>query len=189
MGFVDRWVIANALKLLEERAEKGLKSRFFVKLSAGSLCDEEFLPWLAERLKATRGDADRLVLEVSEDTALNFMKQAKSTMDGVKQLHCRSALENFGTEQNTFQSLKHLEVNYIKIHGDLITTLATNVDNQERVKAISEHAAQKGMQTIAAFVEDANSLAVLWQCSVDFIQGYFLQHPDSDMSYDFEGSF
>jgi len=105
------------------------------------------------------------------------MKQAKATLAGLAQLRCRSALENFGLEQNTFQSLKHLDVNYVKIHGDLVANLATNVEHQEKVKAIADHVSGLGKQTIAAFVEDANSLAVLWQCSVDFIQGYFLQEP------------
>ncbi len=189
MGYIDRWVIANAMMLLSEREKQDVHSRFFIKISSGSLCDEEFLPWLNERLKSLRINADNLVFEIAEETALNFMKQAKATVEGLIQLRARSALENFGTEQNTFQALKHLKVNYIKIHGDLISTLATNIDNQEKVKSIAEHAAQQNMQTIAAFVEDANSLAVLWQCSVDFIQGYFLQQPDSEMSYDFEGSF
>ena len=68
----------------------------------------------------------------------------------------------------------------------LIHGLAQNVDNQEKVKAIAEYANSQNIQTIAAFVEEANSLAVLWQCAVDFIQGHFLQHPNEDMDYDFE---
>ena len=188
MTYIDRWVLANAMQLLATRYEKGLRSRFFVKLSGASLCDQEFLPWLSERLKALRLDADTLILEISEDTALNYMKQAKATLAGLAQLRCRSALENFGLEQNTFQSLKHLDVNYVKIHGDLVANLATNVEHQEKVKAIADHVSGLGKQTIAAFVEDANSLAVLWQCSVDFIQGYFLQEPEAEMHYDFEGS-
>jgi EAL domain-containing protein (putative c-di-GMP-specific phosphodiesterase class I) len=45
------------------------------------------------------------------------------------------------------------------------------------------------MQSIASFVEDANSLAVLWQCSVDFIQGHFLQAPSPKLDFDFDGAF
>ena len=185
--FIDRWVITRAFMVLNERHKEGLKSRLFIKLSAGSLCDEEFLTWLAERLKAARIDADSLIFEINEETGLNFMKQAKTVVAGLKQLHARTALEGFGLEQNTFQSLKHLDVDYVKIHGDLIRNLSTNVENQEKVKNIAETASSQGKQSIAAFVEDANSLAVLWQCSVDFIQGHFLQQPATELSYDFEG--
>jgi EAL domain-containing protein (putative c-di-GMP-specific phosphodiesterase class I) len=38
-------------------------------------------------------------------------------------------------------------------------------------------------------VEDASSLAVLWQCSVDFIQGHFLQQPTTELNFEFENAF
>ncbi|UCE88730.1 MAG: EAL domain-containing protein [Pseudomonadota bacterium] len=189
MGFVDRWVIANSLIILSERHKQNQGLRFFIKLSSGSLTDEGFLTWLNERIKSLRLDANTLVFQVSENTALNYMKQAKVIFDGLRQLRCRCAVENFGKEQNTFQSLKHLDVDYIKIHRDLIANLAKSVENQEKVKAIAEHAGGKDKQTIAAFVEDANSLAVLWQCSVDFIQGHFLKEPSTELNYDFQEGF
>lgn len=186
MHFIDRWIIMNTLMLLARKQQDGEQTRFFVKLSAGSLCDDEFLGWFRDRLQASRIDPNNLVFEVSEDTALNYLKQAKQINTGLKELNCRTSLENFGVEQNTFQSLKHLAVNYIKIHMDLILNLPQNIENQEKVKAIAEEAGSRNIQTIAAFVEDANSLAVLWQCSVNFIQGHFLQQPAAELNYDFD---
>lgn len=186
MNFIDRWVIANSFVLLSKLHKDGKKTRLFIKLSSASLEDQEFLQWLRDRINTLKLDADSLVFEISEETALNYIKQAKVIVDGLNELHCRTTLENFGLEQNTYQSLKHLKVNYIKVHMKLIHGLAQNVENQERVKAIAEYANSQNIQTIAAFVEDANSLAMLWQCAVDFIQGYFLQHPNEKMNYDFE---
>ena len=119
----------------------------------------------------------------------SYLKPAKRIVAGLKELHCRTALEGFGLEQNTYQSLKHLDVDFVKVHMNLVQGLAQNVENQEKIKAIAEEVSNDGRQSIAAFVEDANSLAVLWQCSVDFIQGHFLQQPEVDLSYDFEEGF
>lgn len=189
MNFIDRWVIANALMLLSKRHKEGEDTHFFIKLSQGSLTDPEFLPWVSERIKSLRVNTESMVFQISEQTALNYLKPAKAIVEGLKELHCRTALEGFGLEQNTYQSLKHLDVDFIKVHMNLVQGLAQSVENQEKIKAIAEEVSGDGRQTIAAFVEDANSLAVLWQCSVDFIQGHFLQQPEVDLSYDFEESF
>lgn len=186
LNFIDRWIIAHVFMLLSERIKQGKPTRFFIKLSAGSLTDLEFLPWITDRMKSLRIDADSLVFVISEPTALNHLKQAKATLQGLRSINCRVGLENFGTEQNTFQSLKHLDVNYLKIDSSVGTNLAGSVENQEKLKEIAEEANSKDIKAIAAFVEDANSMAMLWQSSVAFIQGNFLQEPDKELKYNFE---
>lgn len=186
INFVDRWIIAHVFMLLAERMKNGIPTRFFIKLSAGSLTDLDFLAWVTERIKSLRIDADSLVFTLNEATALNYLKQAKVTFQGLRSINCRVALENFGTEQNTFQSLKHLDVNYLKVDSSLALNLKDSIENQEKLKEIAEEANEKGIMAIAAFVEDANSMALLWQSSVAFIQGHFLQQPDSELKYDFD---
>lgn len=186
VNYIDRWIIAHVFMLLAERMKNGIATRFFIKLSAGSLTDHEFLPWVSERIKSLRIDADSLVFTLNESTALNHLKQAKVSFQGLRSINCRVALENFGTEQNTFQSLKHLDVNYLKIDASLATNLKDSIENQEKLKEIADEASEKGIMAIAAFVEDANSMALLWQSNVAFIQGHFLQQPDSELKYEFE---
>ena len=187
--FIDRWVIANVFRLMQQRKAEGQDTRFFVKISQGTLLDAEFLPWIAERLHALQLNTHNLIFELNEETALNHLAQAKALVEGFQTLNCRTALENFGLEPNTFQSMEKLPVDFIKIHGKLIHNLAQSVENQEKVKQIAQEAHNRNMQVIAAFVEDANSLAVLWQCSVDFIQGHFLQTPAAELDYEFESAF
>ena len=186
INYVDRWIIAHTFMLLSERMKHGTSTRFFIKLSSGSLTDIEFLPWVTERIKSLRLDADSLVFTLNESTALNYLKQAKVTLQGLRSINCRVGLENFGTEQNMFQSLKHLDVNYLKIDSSLALNLKDSIENQEKLKEIAEQANAKSIMAIAAFVEDANSMAMLWQSSVSFIQGNFLQQPDSELKYDFD---
>ena len=186
INYIDRWIIAHVFMLLAEKMNEGVSTRFFIKLSAGSLTDMEFLPWITERMKSLRLDADSLVFTVNESTALNYLKQAKSTLQGLRSINCRVGLENFGIEQNTFQSLKHLDVNYIKIDSSLGLNLKDSIEAQEKLKDIADEANNRGVLAIAAFVEDANSMALLWQSSVAFIQGHFLQEPDSELKYNFD---
>ena len=187
--FVDRWIIANCLAAFQAQIAKGQDTRFFLKLSQSTLTDADFLPWVTELIKSFNLDASGLIFEIDESTALNHLAQSKVTIQGLKQLNCRVALENFGKEQNTFRSMQELPVDFIKIHGGLVKNLPQSVENQEVMKEIANHARDADMQSIAAFVEDPNSLAVLWQCSVDFIQGHFLQEPSPKLDFDFDGAF
>ncbi len=187
--FVDRWIIANCLAAYQAQVAKGVDTRFFLKLSQSTLTDAEFLPWVTELVKSFKLDSSGLIFEIDESTALHHLAQSKVMIQGLKQLKCRTALENFGREQNTFKAMQELPVDFIKLHGDLVKNLPQSVENQEAMKEIADHAREANMQSIAAFVEDANSLAVLWQCSVDFIQGHFLQEPSPKLDFDFEGAF
>jgi EAL domain-containing protein (putative c-di-GMP-specific phosphodiesterase class I) len=36
----------------------------------------------------------------------------------------------------------------------------------------------RGITTIAERVEDANTLAVLWQLGIEYVQGYFVNSPE-----------
>jgi diguanylate cyclase (GGDEF)-like protein len=184
---IDRWVIARAMKILAERRQSGSKTMFFVKLSGQSIADEELLPWIIKHLKENRLEGEGLVFELSEESVVNQLKTAQVFLKNLMELHCGFGLEHFGTGSNSIQILKHLPANFLKIDGTFMRNLASNRENQAIIKSISAMAASQGMITIAEFVEDASSLAVLWQCGVNLIQGHFLQKPDEMMNYDFEG--
>jgi multidomain signaling protein FimX len=56
--------------------------------------------------------------------------------------------------------------------------LAVDQNLQQRVKELVEQAKARKVGTIAERVEDANTMAVLWQLGIEFIQGYFVNEPE-----------
>jgi EAL domain-containing protein (putative c-di-GMP-specific phosphodiesterase class I) len=46
------------------------------------------------------------------------------------------------------------------------------------VRAIVDAAAKRNIQTVAERIEDANTMAVVWQLGVHYIQGYFVHSPE-----------
>lgn len=185
MGDIDRWVISHAVELLAERQAQGHKTTFFVKITPESAGDPSVLPWLAEKLKEHRVHGDHLVFEMPESRVVTHMKPARQFVEGIKQLHCGFALEQFGSGLNSFQVLKHLQADYLKIDRSFMQNLSGNAEHKERVKEISDEAHAIGKVTIAEFVEDAASMAVLYQVGVNFVQGNFLQEPEKVLAYDF----
>ena len=60
----------------------------------------------------------------------------------------------------------------------LLQGLAADQEKQHRVKALVELAHARKAITIGERVQDANTMAVLWQLGVEFVQGYFVNAPE-----------
>lgn len=184
---IDRWVISNAIQVLAEHRGRGADTQFFIKISAATLLDDEFVKLIQASIRDSRLPGDALIFEIAEKHAAQHLKHAKAFVKTVQQLHCKSALEHFGASPNSFQLLKHLPVDFLKIDGAFIHNLATDNNNQAMVKSILDTASSMNKQCIAEYVQDAHSLAVLWQSGINYIQGNFLQEPTEALNYDFSG--
>jgi diguanylate cyclase (GGDEF)-like protein/PAS domain S-box-containing protein len=182
---IDHWVIRHAISTLAKHRSQGVDARFFIKLSAASLLDEGLVGYIHECIKISRLPGDALVFELAESHASQHLTHAKAFVKTLQALHCKTALEHFGAGANSFQLLKHLPVDYLKIDGSFIHDLASSGESQAMVKSILDTANSMNKQCIAEFVEDAHSLAVLWQNGIHFIQGHFLQAPSETLDYDF----
>ncbi len=185
MPAIDRHILTMAMALLAERRAQGQDTVFFLKIAGATLDDEELAFWIRKQLQTLRLEGDALVFEIAEADAAQHLKRAKLFIQAMQALHCGVALEHFGRSPNSFQLLKHLPVDYIKIDGSFIHNLGSDRDNQAMVKSIVDVAHSMKRKCIAEFVEDASSLSVLFQQGVHLIQGYFLQPPMNEPLYDF----
>ncbi len=59
--------------------------------------------------------------------------------------------------------------------------MSTNPADRAIVASINDVAHSFGKRTIAEFVENANVLGLLKESGVDFVQGYFISPPSSDL--------
>ncbi len=183
---IDRRVIMIALeKLKDHQTSTGEAVQFFIKLLPQTISDPTMLPWLAKQMQANRLSGDSVVFEMPESKLMTNLKPAKQFLKGLKQLHCKFAIEQFGSGLNSFQMLKHIPADYLKLDRTFMGDLPKNEEHQAKVKELAQQAQAMGKVTIAEFVEDAASMSILWQCGVNFVQGNFLQEPAKVMSYEF----
>ncbi len=183
---IDRWIISTAFRKLAETRKENDDTSFYIKLSGTTLTDTGLPAWIEEQLRENHLVSDGIVFEIPERTAIDDLKNAMTFVKSMQNLNFRVAFEHYGHSDQP-QLLKHLPVDILKIDGALISGLAGNEENQSRVKAIIELAKEHGKVCIAECVDDAGSLARLWQYGVDFIQGNFVQEPSKYLNYDFEG--
>ncbi|MET0987718.1 MAG: EAL domain-containing protein [Steroidobacteraceae bacterium] len=174
MKNIDRWVIAAAMTFCASRPVK----RMFVRLSKDSVCDKSLLMWLTNQLKSTRVEPGRICIQVSEQIAAEYLSDTTQLATGLRQNGFKFALEHFGTGRDPKKLLAQLPADFIKVDGTLMQGLAVDANRQQLVRELVDQARAKNMATIAERVEDANTMAVLWQLGIEFIQGYFVNEPE-----------
>ena len=74
--------------------------------------------------------------------------------------------------------LAQTPMDFLKIDGSLMQSLATNPLLQEKVRVFVSTAANRAIATIAERVEDANTMAVLFQLGVGYMQGHYVHEPE-----------
>jgi len=186
MADIDEWVINHALANLATHRKKYPKTRFFIRLSKQTLHKAEFVDWLCKLLNSYDLDGAALVFEISETAALENLEDAKATVSKLKNVGCEFGLEHFGSGLDFSHSLNELDVDYLKINGTFVENMTKDSENQAAVKAIIEMTKQAEKRSIAEFVSDANSLALLWRLGVDYAQGYYIHEPSENLDYNFE---
>ncbi|MCG8518008.1 MAG: EAL domain-containing protein [Pseudomonadales bacterium] len=182
---IDRWVILQTVKQLATHRARGHDTRLFLNVSAETLVDKTFSAWLSVALKAVRLPGDALIFQMREGDTTNHMKQAKEFVRSLHELHCKISLSQFGGAINPFNTLKHVDVDYVKIDGSFTEELQKNDEAKEQLKEMVQSLQSAGKLTIIPMVENATVLATLWQAGVNYIQGYYVQAPVPQMNYDF----
>ncbi len=174
MKNIDRWVIGASLSFVTNRSA----SCIFVRVSKDTLLDRSVLGWMETQIKSLKFEPGRLCIQVTEELANQYLRQTKELADALRKLGFQFAIEHFGTGRDPLKLLADVNMNYIKIDGSLMQGLSTNQIQQQRVKGLVEAAKKRSIETVAERVEDANTMAVLWQLGIEFIQGYFVNAPE-----------
>ncbi len=174
---IDRWVLAEAIRLLGEHPEM---PPLAVNISGRSFDDPSLPQYIADLLRSHGVAARRLMVELTETSAVTDLADAQRFIEALHTTGCQICLDDFGSGFSSFAYLKHLPVDTVKIDGMFIRNLPEDRDNQVFVKAIADVARGMGRITVAEFVENERCLELLRGYGVDLVQGYHLDTPRAD---------
>ncbi len=177
MSEIDHLVIRNALQALARFRESGHDVMFTLNLSGYVFDNPELVAYICENLEKNSLDPSAVILEITEQVAVKHLAQARGLIQDLMAVGCRFALDDFGAGFSSFNYLKHLPVDYIKIDGGFIKNMASDPVDQAMVKSIIQVAHAVGKKTIAEYVQDAETLSMLCQLGVDYAQGYHIGEP------------
>jgi diguanylate cyclase (GGDEF)-like protein/PAS domain S-box-containing protein len=174
MKTLDRWIINAAVQFCAARRA----SRVFVRISSDSISDKGLPKWIAQLVKSAKLPPSVICIQIPESVASEHLLPSQELSQQLGELGFAFAIEHFGLETNAERLLDHMAVDYVKIDGSLMQGLASNEIKQSQVRALVEMVRPHQVQTIAERVEDANTMAALWQLGVQSVQGYYVQEPE-----------
>jgi multidomain signaling protein FimX len=184
-GKIDRWVILQSIKMLSVHRAKGHATRLTINLTCNSVTDPEFLQWLGVAIKAARLPSDAVIFQITEKDATTYLRQTREFIEGLRQMHCRASLSRFGLIEDPFETLRHLQVDMVKLDGSCITEMEDSDEKTTELINDIKKLQGSGKLTVVPMVENANVLSTLWQAGANYIQGHYLQEPSQQMDYDF----
>jgi diguanylate cyclase (GGDEF)-like protein/PAS domain S-box-containing protein len=180
MTDIDRWVVSTALPLIAEldaQAGPGQSNVCGINLSGQSLSDESFHDYVKGLLEMHGVNPASICFEITETSAILNFDLALKFMQEMKALGCAFALDDFGTGVSSYSYLKELPLDYVKIDGSFIRGMRSDAVDYAMVESVIRIAKVLGIKTIAEFVEDEATLALLRELGVDYAQGYGIARP------------
>ena len=142
-----------------------------VNVSPASTVDPDWWLGLGAMLRANRGAAERLIIEITETAAIQDVDDARGFVSRVKDLGCRIAIDDFGAGHTSFRNLRKLGVDIVKIDGAFVQNMMKSSDDRAFVHTLIDLSRRLGLKTVAEWVQDEEAAQQLagWGC--DYLQG------------------
>jgi diguanylate cyclase (GGDEF)-like protein len=164
----------RVLELAVARLAAEPQTRLSVNVSLTTLRASDWIERLRHRLGGVPGAAERLTVELVETQALGDVEEVSRILARMKSLGLRVAMDDFGAGHTSFRNLRSLGVDMVKIDGAFVCGLSTSADDRFFVRTLASLAGHLGVATVAEWVEDADSVRLLTEWGVDYLQGHYL---------------
>ena len=176
MPKVDRWVVSEALRIMVAKGPH-FKTLCAINLSGLSLSDAAFLAYVVAEINRYKVNQHQLCFEITETAVIANLDRSRQFIETLREMGCRFSLDDFGSGLASFAYLKNLQVDFLKIDGLFIKGIASNAIDKAMVESINHVGQMMGLATIAEFVEDEASLAMVKAIGIDYAQGYAVAEP------------
>ncbi len=182
---IDRWVIMESMKKLVEKHKTRPNTKLFIHISAATMRDAQFMPWLKVALKAANMAAESLIFQLREIDVSRQLNHAVKLLDELKKINGKTALTHFGVAINPLNILKKLSVDYVKLDLPIVERARSDESAVDTMHDLINRLRGEDQCVIVPFIENPGMIPALWQYGVQYIQGHYIQSPQSTMNYDF----
>jgi diguanylate cyclase (GGDEF)-like protein len=166
-----RLVDHRVLELVVAELAASPNIQLSLNISPGTTMDPDWWASVESMMRANPGAAERLIVEITETVAIQDLDDVRGFVTRVKDFGGRIAIDDFGAGYTSFRNLRKLGVDIVKIDGAFVQNLARSADDRAFVQALIDLSRRLGIKTVAEWVQDGESEALLRDWGCDYIQG------------------
>jgi PAS domain S-box-containing protein len=170
-GWIDRWIMRQAATLAAAHQHDGVHARLAIPLSAQAVLDPDLVQSLERELSANEADPGRLVVQISETSAVANVEHAARLVSRIRSIGCGAALADFGSSFSSLRHLKRLPVDQLRLDGAVTESLADSRSDRLVLRAVVDVAHGVDALVVADQVSSPGTLEVLRREGVDLAQG------------------
>jgi PAS domain S-box-containing protein/diguanylate cyclase (GGDEF)-like protein len=153
---------------------------FSINLTLSDMRSKKTMSVLYDNLEKC-GCGKRLILEIVESEGIEYFEEVCLFIKEVKKHGCRVAIDDFGSGYSNFAYLAKLDIDFIKIDGSLIHDIDKDENKRIAVESILYFAKNKGIKTIAEYIETESIFNLTLELGVDYSQGYLFSKPQAKL--------
>ncbi|MDK9693763.1 MAG: EAL domain-containing protein [Sulfurimonas sp.] len=153
-----------------------------INISFTDLNNHDIEETIVQALHADDHLASRVTFEILESDEVDDIELFKQKIQLLHSLKAKVSIDDFGSGYSNFKRIIDTEANYLKIDGSLIKNIHINSKDFKVVRSIVHFALQSNMQTIAEFVHSKEVYDKLLLLDIDYMQGYYIAEPKSELA-------
>src|SRR3979411_398120 len=142
-----------------------------LNISPDTTMDPDWWASIESMMRAHPGAAERLIVEITETVAIQDIDDVRGFVTRLKNFGRRIAIDDFGPGYTSFRNLRKLGVDIVKIDGAFVQNIARSADDRAFVQTLIDLARRLEIKTVAEWVQDEESAAMLRDWGCDYIQG------------------
>lgn len=168
-------------KLTEIQKRGDVLPKLAINVSGYSLESDSFIDSLLTMYQDNDEIRENVGLEITETSRINDLERAEKVIQQIRASGMEVSLDDMGSGSASFQYIRAMTVDYIKIDGSYIKEVLTNKRDAAILKALSRLCQELDIGTIAEMVETKEQLHVLNVLGVNYGQGWYFGKPQPDI--------
>ena len=183
MTRLDLEVMRMAMIQQQRWEAAGKDIKLSINITAPTFEEANFITNFQGLLAATGANPKKLILEIVETDAIASIEKTQTLTTAIKAHGTEIAFDDFGVGFTSFEYLRELTVDYIKIDQSFIRQLTEQAENVLLVQSMINMARALNKKVVAEGVEDKKTALQLIDMEVDYLQGYYFGRPSPDCNF------